>query len=178
MKKGLGDDIYAGAASFGKIRAVIGVVIGTLIGLVAVVGGIALIVHKTIFTKSVIGTVVDINNNPTTVPNCKAINMDGNGTNMCSFTLKYTVDGKVYTHPFNTNTTVNYSNLSKVTIYYDPDSPGNVSIEKDDNHVIGYISLGVGVFFILGSWLNLWLTLKYKFMAAAGGVAGAFSMIR
>ena len=63
MTKGLGDEIYSGAASFGKLRAVIGVIIGTIIGIGLIIGGIFALIHKTKLTGKTTGTSIDNKDN-------------------------------------------------------------------------------------------------------------------
>ena len=43
---GVGPEIYSGAASFGRVWAIIGAVIGTFFGIIMIVGGIALLAKK------------------------------------------------------------------------------------------------------------------------------------
>jgi hypothetical protein len=176
-KKGLGDEIYSGAASFGKLRAVLGVIFGTIIGIGLIIGGIFAIAHKTKRTMKTTGTSVDLKNNPVPIQCTSASDKDGN-TYQCNFTLKYTVKKDQYSHSFQTNSSTDYNNMTQVTVYYNPNTPGDVSLTKDDYHTVGYVLIGFGVFILIGAWISLWIVLHYKFAAAASGAAGAIEMVR
>lgn len=179
--KGLGDEIYSGAASFGKIRAIIGTILGTIIGIALIIGGIAAIKHKRIFTRKTIGKSVNSQNPPQTIPisNCDStIVKDNNRQYQCHFIVQYTVENKNYTKIFNTNSNTNYSEQTDIVIYYDPTNPENVSLYEDDYKIVGYIFIGLGILLLLSSWIGLWIVYKYKFAAAASGVAGAIDMVR
>lgn len=76
------------------------------------------------------------------------------------------MNGTDYFNNFNTNS-INYTNDTKITVYYDPNNPNNSSLTKDDYHTVGYILLGVGILILVGSWITLWVVLHYKFAAAA-----------
>ena len=177
MSKGLGNEIYSDSAAFGRIRAIIGVIFGTLIGLGLIIGGIFAIAHKTKLSSETIGISVNKDNNPIPIDQCGTTTTNNNTTYNCNFRLRYTVDGIDYYSQFNTHDSINYSNETKVTIYYDPNNPNNSSPTKDDYHTVGYILLGIGIFLLIGAWVSLWIVLHYKFAAAASGAAGAIGMI-
>lgn len=178
MSKGLGDDIYSGAASFGRIRAIFGVIFGTLIGICLIVGGFYALAHKTKLTDKTTGIVVDSNNNPTNIQCLSTSDKDTGITYQCNFRLQYTVNKEIYYAPINTNSSTNYSGGTEITLYYDPNSPNNASLQQDDYHTIGFICIAAGLFILLFSWIGLWIILRYKFAAAASGAAGAIGMFK
>jgi hypothetical protein len=169
-------DLYSGAQSFGKIRAVFGVIFGTLFGIIAIIAGILLIKHKKKRTSSVIGNVVDQNGKSIPIQCISTVDENNNSMYNCNFQVSYSINNQNYSHPFNTSS-IYYNGLSQVTLYYDPDSPGDVSLDIDDYHKTGYIFIGIGIFILISSWVYLWIIMKYKFAAAANGVAGAAGLI-
>lgn len=181
MTKGLGDEIYSGAAAWGRFRAIIGVIFGTIIGIGLIIGGIVSLRHKTKLTGKTTGKSVDNQNppQPVSVPPCSSTSdKDNNRSYLCHFKIQYTVESKEYTKIFDTNSNTNYAGQTDIVVYYNPDDPTDASLTKDDYHTVGYVFLGFGVFLILASWIGLWIVYHYKFAAAASGAAGAIDMIR
>lgn len=178
MPKKLGNEIYSGAADFGRIRAIFGVIFGTLIGLGLIIGGFYAIAHKTKLSASTSGISVDANNNKIPIPMCSSNTKDNITTYNCNFRLQYTVNKIKHYYTVNTNSNTNYSENTNVTIYYDPSNPNNASLTNDDYHTTGYVLIGFGILLLLISWISLWVVLHYKFAAAASGVAGGISMIK
>ena len=178
MTKGLGDEIYSGAASFGKLRAVIGAIFGTIIGIGLIIGGIVSLRHKTKLTGKTTGTSIDNQGNQVPIRCSSTSDQDNNQSYQCHFKLQYQPDKKKYTKIFDTSSSTNYADQTEITVYYNPDDPTDASLSKDDYHTVGYVFLGFGVFLLLASWIGLWIVYHYKFAAAASGAAGAIDMIR
>ena len=169
----IGQEIYSDAASFGKLRAIISVVIGTLLGLGLIIGGIVLLARKTKRTKNVNGVSTD-----NKVPPCTSVSKDNNITYQCNFSLSYTINGTEYTKQFNTNESKNYSGKKQMKLYYDPENVNDISITQDNYRTIGGVLLGCGFLIIIIVWVSLWATNKYKFIAAASGTSGAIQMFK
>lgn len=174
MSEDLGNKIYSGAAEYGKFKASIGAVLGTIIGIGMIIFAIIAFTHKTKFTAKTTGISIDHENKPRPVPNC-IWKYNGRGNTRvdysCHFKLKYKVEDTEYVKIFDTNNSTNYSGENEIIVYYDPKNPFNSSIYKDNYKLIGYILLGFGLFLILVSWIGLWVTRKYKFAAAASGIS-------
>lgn len=166
MGKDLGSELYSGAATFGKIRAVIGVIFGTIFGIIFIVGGIVLIRKKVQLISQKMGT---ITNNP----NCIKFDDKNDVQYRCTnIDVKYNVDNKDYTMNKSTYGPFEYKQGNQIDVYYDPNDPFNAELQSDNKHIIGWIGLVSGIFIFIGSWFWLWMTWHYKFVAAAGGVAG------
>lgn len=178
MTKGLGDEIYSGAASFGKLRAVIGAIFGTIIGIGLIIGGIFALIHKTKLTGETTGTSIDNQGNQVPIWCSSTSDQDNHQSYQCHFKLQYQPDKKKYTKIFDTSSSTNYTDQTEITVYYNPDDPGDASLSKDDYHTVGYVLIGFGIFLLLGSWIGLWVVYHYKFAAAVSGAAGAIDMIR
>ena len=128
----VGQEIYSGAASFGKLRATIGVIIGTLLGLGLIIGGIILLVHKTKRTKTVNGFPTDKE-----VPQCTTNSKDNNITYQCKFSLSYTTNGTERTKQFTTNESKDYSGQPQIKLYYNPENVSDISVTQDNYDTIG-----------------------------------------
>jgi hypothetical protein len=172
MSKDLGTRIYSGAASLGRIRAIIGVTFATLIGIGILVGGVFALAHKTKLTGKTIGIPVSVDDKEIPVKQCTVFTDKDNVTYRCEFKLKYIVENKPYYINTSTSSQINYSDMKQIDVYYDKSNPSNASLTKDDYHNTGYILIGSGIFLLLISWISLWVVLHYEFAAAASGATG------
>ena len=167
----LGEEIYSGASTFGRIEAWIAAIITSIIGLIFIIGGITMISHHTKFTNSVQGTVLN--------SNCTTFTGDNNTQQYsCTLTIEYKVNGKPYQITTAKDSIYNYTKGNYITVYYDPKNPQNGKLINDNNKVLGIIALVAGILIPLFAWIWLWITYKSKFAAAAGGVSGAFNLLR
>ena len=168
----LGQEIYSGAAGFGKIEAVIGVIIGTIIGLAMLIIGIVMMFAKNIYTAKTIGTIV--------VANCSQYTANNTSDNYnCSLLIKYTANGTTYSKQFTTDGINRYVENMTVDISYNPENPEDSQLGTVLNYKLtGGILIFFGIFIAIGTWIWLWITRRSKFAAAAGGVAGAWNLLR
>jgi len=171
--RGLGSEIYSGAAEFGRIRAIMGVIFGTIIGIACIIGGIVLIRKKVMLNATITGTV-------SSDPACrKYTDKNSNFMYDCSgIYVKYTLNNTLYTLK-NTriNSGINYKNGDKIKVYYQSNKPSNASLLSDNTHIAGWIILVVGLLILAGSWFWFIMAMRYKFVAAAEGVAGAAGLV-
>lgn len=172
MSDGVGM-IYTGAASFGRLSAIISGVIGTLIALIIGGFGVYIIVESSRRTKNVTGTITE-----STCENTTADKKEGKS---CNITVEYTSGqpSKMCTRKFAVADEVIYEKGKKVTIYYDPSNAcGTGSLEsRSTDNILGIVLIGFAIVFIIIVWLVVYLTQKYKFFAAAEGVGTVFSVI-
>jgi uncharacterized protein YxeA len=172
----LGDDIYSGAAEYGRFNALIGVIFGTIIGIILIVIGTIMLVKHEEPLQQIMGTIKNSDNQ------CKNL-VDKNNDNdpfiQCYVEVSYIINGKTYNITGFTNDKKTYKKDDKIPIYYKPSSPekGQLTTELS-GHIIGLILLVFGLFTAGGSWLWYYVTKKYQFAAAAGGVAGAYDLIK
>jgi maltodextrin utilization protein YvdJ len=166
-KKSVGDEIYSGAASFGRIYAWISAVIGTLIAICMCIFGVYIIQHKR-HLKTVDGEVTK------TSYDCSTQTQDKSTTKTCKFDVTYRVDGTDYKDTFfSTNTP---SLEEKITIWYDPNHPEKGEINPISK-TIGIVLIVLSIVVIIGVWVSVWLTKRYKFAAAGMGTAAVVGMI-
>ena len=169
----IGKEVYSGAAEFGRIRAAISFVLGVIIGIVFIIGGVALIKKKVKLTGKVQGTVT---NNPTCT-----LHKDDQDMSLFKCTdvdIKYTVEGKDYNITVQTDSSTKYSLNTTMNVYFNPSNPANGQLLSDDMHVLGWIGLVLGIILVIGSSVQLWLSRKYKVVAAAQGVEGAIDIVK
>jgi hypothetical protein len=175
----IGSEIYSGASEFGKLRAIIGVVLGTLFGVIFIIGGIALIMQKVKLSGKVQGTIVK--NNKTDALKCyEHTDQQQNVMFKCvNVTIDYEVENKTYTLADQTiDGGNNYKIGDKIDIYYNPSNPEKGQLKSDNFHMIGWVGLIIGILLLIGAWFQLWVVRKYKFAAAAEGVGGAIDIAK
>ena len=172
MSDGVGT-VYSGAAEFGRISAIISGVIGTLIALIIGGLGIYIIVEASRRTKSVTGTITE--------SNCGNITPDKSEGTSCEITVEYTnkQPSNMCMKKFSVPDRGAFEKGKKVTIFYDPSDPcGSGSLEtRTDDSILGIMLIVTAVVFIIIVWLVVWLTQRYKFFAAAEGVATVVTII-
>ena len=171
-KESTGDKIYSGTATVGRVTAVIGVVFGTITGLIMVIVGIFMIVHHTKLTAQTTGTIDGGQDF------CTASSKNNAVVYNCSFNVNYKIKGKAYVkYLILTDSSIQYRDKGTINIYYDPNNPNDASNTSDATRVPGIILLVVGIVITLGAWLWLYFTRKYKAVAAAGGVAAGLDLL-
>lgn len=172
---GVGKKIYSGTAGFGRVTSWIRAVVGTLLAIVLIVVGAALIRHKGKLSETTDGTVKSIAGGacvPQKDPN------ESTQYQCSGMVITYNVGGKSYSitvsETGNTNYVVGQTNVS---IHYDPNDPKTASLYSDDDRVPGYIALCFGILILFGVWINVYLTSHYKSYAAVEGVATGVGML-
>ena len=167
--------MYSGTVTFGRVMAIIGAVVATLIGIGLIIFGGILTTHKTQFSASVQGKVID---SSMCVP---TNNDDGSVSETCMVTAKYNIGSQC--EPCVIAGTVTSSDPSTylvdmpITVYYDPSDPKQASLNSDDSKVGGWVMIAIGVIMIIFSWLWVWITRKYKIAAAVGGVTSGLDIL-
>jgi len=165
--KSLGEDIYSGTASFGKLWAVIQAVFVTILGILMIILGIYIIMHRSNM-KSITGNVLGPSS---------CFNKISNGENyrMCTTKIEYEIDGELYKKEISTGSSEFSKGKNNITIWYSPVKPDNP--EYDPAPVwSGWVIILTSVLIILASWFWVWLTRKYEVVAAAKGASGIYSM--
>ena len=171
-RKSLGQEMYSGTAEFGRIMAIIGAVVATLIGIGLIIFGGILTTHKTQFSASVQGTVID---SSMCVP---TNNDDGSITETCMVAAHYNVGSQCKPCMIAGTVTSSVPYTSGfITVYYDPSDPKQASLNSDDSTVGGWVMIAIGIVMIIFSWLWVWITRKYKIAAAVGGVTSGLDIL-
>jgi hypothetical protein len=156
----LGNRVYDDAGAAGKILAVWGAVVATLLCIGLVAGGIVLLL-KANSKKSTTGIV---NGNST----CKTITINNKQSNSCTTSITYKIDEKEYPNiPVIGN--IAYIDQQKVAVWYSPDNPNQPELETLSAFV-PYLLFGLGLIIFISAWVWVYVTRKSKFLSA--GVAG------
>jgi hypothetical protein len=131
--QGFGDQLFSGAATFGKVYTNIALVVTGLILVVCLVAGIYLIFFKKSPTyQKTPATVVGIQCTPT----------------VCALTVEYTpgTNAHVMQSTVQVGTNPAYHVGQGLTIYYDPNNPQDITLTPPfSNWVLGLFVIGFGV---------------------------------
>lgn len=175
----LGQELYSGTASFGRMLALFSAIIGTIIGVGAIIGGVYILSKKRDTYSKVVGKIIQINGESS--GSCASTlfqgpSMDDNTS--CVITVVFTYNGKTYQHDINYNGAIDYSVGREVDLYIKNNDPNNVVVSKKEiPRFIGWILIGFALLIIFGGWFWYWATTKSKVAAAAGGVGGLLSAV-
>ena len=168
-KEGLGDEIYSGAASFGRIWAVISSILVTIIAIFMIIGGVYIIIRRSKML-SVSGEVIGNSQ-------CNVTQTGNNLSTICTTLLTYTINGNLYDKISTQTGTTSYTDKQQVTIWYYPDTPNKPELSPIPI-TAGYFLIGIAIILCIFSWLWVYITRKSKFAAAAGGIAEAWHLLR
>jgi hypothetical protein len=141
------ENVYSGLADYGKLNAIISMVIVSIIVLISFIVGFFMIFHRPVATSQTTGKIMSISPK--------------------SYTIQYNVNNKTY------NTTVNGYNSNnyiqkQIVVHYDPNNPTKVHIGMSGREM-GSIIIGIAVVVGLLTALNVYITMKSKTYAAIEG---------
>lgn len=159
------NNVYDGAATFGRFMALISLIITCIIGTILIVIGVVLLFKKNKYTAVATGKI--------TMAQCNT----ANNVTSCSISADYTANDKTYkiTSPVNGK----YYNLDdNIDIYYDPNEPGASLARKPFSFMwIGIIMIIVALLMIGGAALYYYIVTRFKFAAAANGVGNIINIV-
>jgi hypothetical protein len=156
----LGQEIYDGAASFGRFNAIIGLVIAHLISLALIAFSVYLWKQKDRHTETVTATI--------SKADCNRIVTDQSVNYDCHLTLDYQVDGTPYSSSVHTQSGL-YQPGSPYSIRFNPSNPSDIT-NSMRNSTWALILLGIGLVLILCSWIGYYVVDNFQIAAAASGL--------
>lgn len=144
-------------ALYGRIEAVIGGVVGFIIGIILIVVGYFMLKDS----ASTAGTITSVQCHP-----------DQHGNNYdCTANVQITVDGRTYISPLVETRQKPFYNGESVLVHYDPDNPSDMTIGTGDNKLWSYGFIGVGVLLVIVMPLIAYFSIKSKTFAMVEGAA-------
>jgi hypothetical protein len=159
---GVGNEVYSGLATFGKIQSVIGLFFLFLIVIVMILIGSFLLSSESKY-KNTNSTVIDAS--------CVQVS----NTYQCDINLSYFIEGKEYITPLKLNNL--NSEIQKNTyieIEYKSDSPTTIRSPNNTLSWVGWGLIMVSIFLLIIGIVSTFLTFKFKPYAA---ITGAQSLI-
>ena len=161
----IANNVYDGAATFGRIMALISLIMSCIIGTIMIVIGIILLFKKNKYSAVTSGKI--------TMAQCNT----ANNITSCSISADYIANDKTYkiTAPVNDK----YYNLDdNINIYYDPNEPAASLARKPFSFMwIGIILIVIAFFIIGGAALYYYIVTRFKFVAAATGVGNIIDIV-
>jgi hypothetical protein len=149
---------YDASAAFGTFMTFVQAIVGTLISLLMIGIGIAMLRIKESYTGKTEAKI--------TAAKCKR---ESSNSTTCVISYEYTVDGKKYTTSGYTAYDT-YSVGDKKTILYDTNNPENNKFDKAPWTTVGWVLIAIGIFILIGVWFWFYVVRRFKVAAAASGV--------
>lgn len=172
MSSSLSDKLYSGTVAYGKVQAIMGAVVGTVVSIVLIITGLVLVKRKAKLTDTINAVIVSD-------PFCNQYADSSLVKFRCNnISLKYTVNNKEYTLNTSTDSTIKYTKGLNVNIYYDPANPSYASMTSDNVKPLGWIFFGFGTLMLVSAWTWVFLTQKYHVAAATGGIASVINTVK
>jgi hypothetical protein len=163
------DQVYDGAATFGRIMAYVYLVIWNIVGWSMVGIAIYLMTRHERYTKKTKATVV--------VADCQRYFSNKSSNNSCLLTLEYMVDDIKYTPKYNTNGSQSYYQGMDFNIRYDPERPQDFIVAPILKFGVGAILLSIALLIIICVWIYWYVVITYKAVAGITGMGHAVDII-
>jgi hypothetical protein len=147
-----------GAATIGRIYAVIGIIVSLIITGCLVPIGIYLLANAKKHSVPGIATIANVSND---IP-----------LQQSNLTLSYTYNNSNYTKTIETTYNASFAKGTPIDILINPSNPKDVILKSDNPpYVISFFLIGLALFILIASIIHLFLTFRFKSFAAASGVA-------
>lgn len=170
------DDLYTGVAQFGRITAIIGAIVATIAGLIMFGFGVHILVSKSDKVKTS-AKVVTASCDQWTQNQQSDNSFSSRVMYNCDLDIQYLVDGKWVNGKLHINSERHYKNGDNFSIYYHKNNPDSIDISGPTPHALGWVLVVMGILFVAGSWLWVWLTHRYKLAAAVQGTESGIEML-
>lgn len=93
-----------------------------------------------------------------------------NGNLVCTTRISYTLKDGTILENIRISGDRKYMKNDKIVVYYNTTNPSNPIVNLIPSWA-GWVFIGVALFIIIGSWLTVYLTQRYKVAAAASGIS-------
>ena len=166
------DDAYAGAAMYGRFKAVMSAVIGVIIFSLMIVFSVPFLGTYTKYSKSVSAKITGL-----TTEECEGRIVHGENSSYrkydCLFNVEYKIGDETYEkNGVLVSSTRRYTEGETVTIYYNPQNPDDITSTYHVNpHTIAVACIFGGVVGIISTLGYTYFVMKYDSIAAVTGAA-------
>lgn len=163
------DEIYSGAASFGRVWTLISAWFTTILAVFVGLFGLYLL-YRQFMMRSVEGIVLGGSREKSTY------NPSSKQTVITYVTLvSWTVGDKKYSEDLESDTP--YEHGDKVTVYYERSTPGEGTLMPMPKWS-GFMVIGGALGMVIIAWLWVYATQRWKFLAAATGVSDVYRLVQ
>lgn len=165
QQRGIGEALYDDAAALGRFWSYIIFGFIIFIAIILLFTGISKSFSNSVHTETVLATVTNTNCTPIKTQKGDVI------IHKCNVSVKYELNGKTYEIPSVMTEDQTIINLGqKLTLYYNPNNPNDVSsISRNQEKQTGGGLIILSFVMIAFASLFLWMSLKFKFLAAIQG---------
>ena len=168
---GIGEDVYDGAATVGKVTSTVYLVCAVVIAILLCISGYFCIFKNDDSEWADSTAVVET----ATCTKQTTVDKESGSTSTtynCGLTVNYKVGDKLYTgKPMNTNGSTQYVKGSILAINYKISNPEEIKTDSVASSTIGYALSGCAILIILAAGANWYMTKNSKMYAAASGAS-------
>ncbi len=160
----LGENLYEGAAGYGRFRVYVSAALGALVGLGLLGGGVYLSRQPSVQMAQTKGTILS--------SQCRTVVENKNFKIKCANTVQYRVNGQSYQRIILTNGDREYKKGDIIDLEYELAHPQNARAPRLlTARTAGMLMLGAGVLVIGFSLIKVFMARKFKFFAASEAVS-------
>jgi hypothetical protein len=160
------------ASEYGKIRAIIGAVIGSIIALIILSVGIFMVAKKDPYDTDINGTITKSTCTQKQIKSKTSSSGIRSTTTYileCILEVSYVVNNTTYTKTF-VKTENNPQNVgSLIELQYISQNPNNVRLKEIKSKYLGFGSITSAVLLIVIVWMAVYFTQKSKYFSATTG---------
>lgn len=166
---GIGQTLYQDAASLGRFKALVILILGGVVSLILFLTGIYRLFAYRIYSLTADSKVTQVTGCMKTQDINKKWNFD------CTTSIEYTINDKKYQNSIKLSKDNEIKIDDMIPIYYNPSNPNEISVETSSS---GWVFIVMSVFVLLLSYLMYWLSMNYTFFAAAEGTSFITNLFR
>lgn len=160
------EGIYSGAADFGRFMVSVSALVAIIVAVIMAVVGVFLLFQRNVHSATTTGTIASVN--------CKPLVA---GLNRCELLVNYLVNGEMQQLQQELETSENLVQGGQLDVFYDPDRPEDAVVSTlTPRQMALRLLIGAGVLFLIAV-VSVWLTRRYKFLAATAGVGEAVGLV-
>lgn len=183
---GVGDELYGGAATFGRFMGMINVFVLGFLTLICFIVGLVFLARKETYTETTMATILNATQSPCSAQQ-KVVNNSSGSTIInyfrCTLQLSYKAkdkDGndKDYTRPLTIDSDDNYNNNDQIEIKYRPDDPTDIAYKPISPKTIGTGLILASLVLAIIAFFTYYIITRFKFAAAGVGAASVFRWFR
>lgn len=158
--KNIASSAYNSAATYGRVKAYGGAVMGTVIAIIFIIIGIYSFFKKNPYSKTTKAKVTNAE--------CSLINSSKDNTMYhCDINLEYTINNEKMNKILHVDTSYKYYTDDRVTLGYDPDDIDDVSLDYNSNKVIAFVLVFLSIIILGSAWMNVYIVKHSKLAASA-----------